>query len=267
MFSAAQYAAWALVLISSGILAAHIGRRPQGLIRILRWYLFAQISYAAILLPISFSGHDTTFYVAYIGASIVDYAIQFWLFWRIAQHLKGKFDSFGRIRSWALAALILTTLAASRSLLMAPFDGWPALWTRIDQVLYVGRTVALVGVGLYGWVLASCWPRRVLFIWLGFAIYGAADFASSRLDILTSYTHHHLLQYIPAFGFLIATSLWWRVKGFSPSVLSNSHSTVQLHETISFNSGPLSHLSSPSDLLPHQQPPELPEALPSLRQL
>lgn len=265
MFSAAQYAAWMLVVLSSGVLLIHLGR-SQGSIRILRAYLFAQIAYAAILIPITLWS-PASYYIAYVGVSIADYLLQFVLLWGIAQHLKGKFAAFGRIRNWALTTLFLTTLAASRSLLVAPFDGWPALWTRVDQVLYIGRTVALVGVGLYGWVLASCWPRKILLVWLGMGAYGGADFGSSRLDILTSYTHHHVLQYIPTFGFLAAAALWWRVNGVPSPICSNPRPMVQQYETALPHPGPLGPFGFSSDLLKNQEPPELPEALPSFRQL
>lgn len=223
MFSAGQYAAWLLVALIAGITLVRTLDWQGSASRMLRRYLGLQLGYAAILLPLSFRITPRQFCAIYAVVSCVDYWAQLFVVARIAQELKGRFHQFGRLRYWALGLGLVTIFISYRSILHTPAHGWIGTWQQIDQILYIGRTFGVAGVGFYGWILASCWPRRTLLIWSGMAVQGGMDFVSSRLDALSRFAYHGIFQQVSTAGFFIAAALWCLARNPDVHAISEIH--------------------------------------------
>jgi hypothetical protein len=212
MFSPLAYANWILPTLLAGIVAVRLIPARGLLSRCVQGYLLAQVGYFVALFPISLRGpNSSSYYVAFVLMSACDYLLQFSLLYLVARDLEPT-QVFGKLRYWAMITLAATVAASSIALVScAKHTPDASLIIHIGQVLSIGRHMAILTVALYGYVVATPWPRHALLTWLGVAAYAISDLVSARLDLLTAYRFHSYLSLLPTLGFAVALALWWRI--------------------------------------------------------
>lgn len=185
----------------------------------LRLWLAAQILIFFILEPLSLRNspnYASVFLICSLVSDLADLVVLASIFYGLEDGL----PAFGRIRSWAPAALFagLTIFILAALPLPVKATGIKAWWVGLDQAFIYVRAVALIALGLYGWLRASSWPRDLAWTWLGMASFSFTWAIVERVQILTA--NMQLLEIVTSLAAMTQVVGLWRALSYAPKPLS-----------------------------------------------
>lgn len=210
IFARIDYILWFVTLAAELYVAIRLRRSRHASLRYARVYLMVQVLAFAPLYVASLFSMRLYFYL-FFADCMMNYAALFALVAAIHYDFRGTSKAFGSVWTWVVGCTF-TGLALGYSIIIEPPPAhyYIQFLATAEQALTYAVGLSLFGVLLYGWVAASSWPRVPCLVWVGTALYIAADSFSTEAALLHNYARFFWAHYLPSLVFFITLYLWNR---------------------------------------------------------
>lgn len=229
--SSFDYGIWFSTVFAEISFLVALRRRPSPVGRAIRVYLRVQVLLFVVLLPVTCWGDYATYFACYVVGAVFDFAAQFLILSAIFKELRGSNRVFGSLRRWAGMCAGISLALSACAIIAAPkgLTDWCALWSGASQILTYAANLGALVVALYGWVIASSWPRRLALAWTGFALYVGTSFIAERLNLLSNLRFSSVLHQVPTVAFFGALALWGAALAAEKGISTSQQTTVLIN--------------------------------------
>jgi hypothetical protein len=197
------------IAAAEGLLYILCRHNPSIVAKGIRFYLLSALGIFAVLFPLSFHP-GPLYFLAYVVASYLTFAAEMTVLFVIFCELRGRDTALSSFRVWSAICLAVCVMTAGISCLQTPFahSSLAKFYMGSMQLIVHIRTVAIYTLVLYSVLTAQWWSRATSLTWCGLTVYSMADSLTQRIEIITVYRFHAVLQLAPIAAGVLMFCLW-----------------------------------------------------------
>ena len=156
----------------------------------------------------------------YLACTLLDYAVQFYLVYTLAQSGRLKRKTH-HVAAWLAAFAILAIIAhADFSHAPAWLNSEWAFTLEMDRYLSFSRCVVLGVIALQSAISLSPWSPRTLRVYIGFCLYGLTQLVFLQTQIGQGLAGFDIAKQIPTLSYFATLTLWASAALYSQPALS-----------------------------------------------